>query len=974
MNIYDHIREISELNDNGQLVIFVGAGVSKNVKGMPSWKELIKSMAESINYTKCNNCKQKVDGCNDQCRFIDHFSVEEFLKIPQYLFNENPELYKEKLKENVSGEIIDAKLSGLIFDILPQHIITTNYDKLLESSNNINRLIFDVVCNDKELISSDRARHIIKMHGDISDIDSIVLKESDYLNYSQKKILIETFIKSLMINHTFVFLGYSLNDNNIKQIISWINYLKEQNGLAEKKTLGYLVLDDATVSQLELDYYARSGIQIININKLVPCESSPSELEEIGKRLYTFLLLIKDESLYDSYNREAVFAKKSEYLSKYPFISYRKLLKYIGIKSYKKISGTLQLHNVEDYKWLVTKLQSENSVGTQIRRLFLNAEINWLTLFEPKCSHRIIQHHNAQLDELNYNIYLENRYYKLYETIIKGENDFEKLFYINKMYPYSKQAKEILNDIGANVSVIDNIAKLQYTYNNTLMKSSDTYTFNWKDYDAMFSSILNNKEKELFRFFSDIRDTNKEDLEFMQSKLSKLIDHYKNFNTIFAYGGDLSILYDIQNIAYEYYVYHYEYFIFSERFYVVRGILSPYIEAMLCTNGNRGEAYHPFDERKKRNVDRYGLNRYDIDMIIKYIDSKTLELWIRKHEVKQLNINNPEGFIQGFINLIDSLIKIPNGFYLGYEQMLSNYLIVCAYCDLTDIQLEKIMSRLVELFDNKDRFDIYFARPPYYRDKFEYFIRFVKLANCKTTHLSIVKILFSSSKFFSDIYPNVGSYHINELNCLLAIGENEEELDINTIFESVEDIAQKIIIIGCMKDVIARKNLKDEYKKILQDNYNKIPMFDLLGFIFGDWIDVNEEVKKYLLSLVISNSRVNNTRSFPDYLLGAIEIVVVCHLKGKIKDINSISMFRDEDETLDFLIEPNTFDYSKVDLSNYKWQNIANCKKYKEILINHKKDIIKTIQKHIEVKTVSRFELGFLFKFLVEEEEMWKYM
>ena len=39
--------------------------------------------------------------------------------------------------------------------------------------------------------------YIIKMHGDIDDIENIVLKEDDYLNYSQNHIIIETFIKSL---------------------------------------------------------------------------------------------------------------------------------------------------------------------------------------------------------------------------------------------------------------------------------------------------------------------------------------------------------------------------------------------------------------------------------------------------------------------------------------------------------------------------------------------------------------------------------------------------------------------------------------------------------------------------------------------------------------------------------------------------------------------------------------------------------
>ena len=65
------------------------------------------------------------------------------------------------------------------------------------------------------------------MHGDLKVPNSIVLKESDYLDYEQKHTLISTFIRSLLVNHTFVFLGYSLNDYNLNLIIGWINYFRK---------------------------------------------------------------------------------------------------------------------------------------------------------------------------------------------------------------------------------------------------------------------------------------------------------------------------------------------------------------------------------------------------------------------------------------------------------------------------------------------------------------------------------------------------------------------------------------------------------------------------------------------------------------------------------------------------------------------------------------------------------------------------
>ena len=62
------------------------------------------------------------------------FRQMNLLKIPQYVFNKNQELYDRVLAESISAVTADAPLSSAILDINPAHIITTNYDQLLESS------------------------------------------------------------------------------------------------------------------------------------------------------------------------------------------------------------------------------------------------------------------------------------------------------------------------------------------------------------------------------------------------------------------------------------------------------------------------------------------------------------------------------------------------------------------------------------------------------------------------------------------------------------------------------------------------------------------------------------------------------------------------------------------------------------------------------------------------------------------------
>ena len=133
------------------------------------------------------------------------------------------------------------------------------------------------------------------MHGDISQLDTIVLKEQDYLEYSQKHILVELFVKALLSDHTILFLGYSLNDYNIKLIISWINYLRSQNKDTIKGTIiGYIVLDEESIDSTTTSYFKKNNIEVLNICKLPLVNDIPDSLtSEKGKRLYSFLDIMR---------------------------------------------------------------------------------------------------------------------------------------------------------------------------------------------------------------------------------------------------------------------------------------------------------------------------------------------------------------------------------------------------------------------------------------------------------------------------------------------------------------------------------------------------------------------------------------------------------------------------------------------------------------------------------------------------------
>lgn len=97
--LLEYIGLFREKAEQGKLVVFVCAGVSCNVEGMPDWNGLIQNMSKAIGYSKCTSCKHKNEGCEKNCLFKDDYSADEFLKIPQYVFNTDEKyFYKAELQ------------------------------------------------------------------------------------------------------------------------------------------------------------------------------------------------------------------------------------------------------------------------------------------------------------------------------------------------------------------------------------------------------------------------------------------------------------------------------------------------------------------------------------------------------------------------------------------------------------------------------------------------------------------------------------------------------------------------------------------------------------------------------------------------------------------------------------------------------------------------------------------------------------
>nr|WKN37817.1 SIR2 family protein [Tunicatimonas sp. TK19036] len=221
------IATIKKAIEDKKLVIFAGAGISVDA-GVPLWGKLIDSLKEDINLPD---------------------KEEDYLRIPQMYYNERQHKeYVEKVRRVLKyRQVRYNKIHEAIFDLNPEHILTTNYDDLLDQVIRARALMFSIIASDKQFPYAKNTNLLVKVHGSLES-DDFVLKEDDYLEYSTNHPLIESFIRFVFTSKVVLFVGYSFSDPNLKMIIQTV-----RNILGKDYQNAYLLSTDTEKNIEEKD-------------------------------------------------------------------------------------------------------------------------------------------------------------------------------------------------------------------------------------------------------------------------------------------------------------------------------------------------------------------------------------------------------------------------------------------------------------------------------------------------------------------------------------------------------------------------------------------------------------------------------------------------------------------------------------------------------------------------------------------------
>lgn len=348
---------------NSAPFLFVGSGFSRHYLDFPDWEGLLSKFAPyHINsyYTKYQTKSLpkiaseiakdltakfwELDETNEfRQKHQDHitnFDSVFKIRISEFLMEKCREEFPKKWEYELS------LLTSLVID----GIITTNWDDTVE------RIFpnYKPYIGQQQLISASTFNigEIYKIHGCMTKPESLILTNEDYKNFNERNPYLAAKLITIFIEHPVLFLGYSINDLNIQQLLTSIVEGLDTEGIA--KLQSNLIFVEWTPEDTEIRFenidlvmFGGARLPIVkvvahNFYDVYTCMSSyerrlpANVLREYKKHFYNLILSQKAQNnLYVLPDNK--IDENSEIQVVYGFGAVKKFrdaVGYIGVQSY----------------------------------------------------------------------------------------------------------------------------------------------------------------------------------------------------------------------------------------------------------------------------------------------------------------------------------------------------------------------------------------------------------------------------------------------------------------------------------------------------------------------------------------------------------------------------------------------------------------------------------------------------------------
>jgi hypothetical protein len=777
------------------------------------------------------------------------------------------------------------------------------------------------------------------MHGDIDDPSTIVLKEDDYLNYAQNHIMIELFIKNLLVNHTFVFVGYSINDNNLKLIMSWINYYAEQCGATERAKHFFIDVSEEDDENMRR-YLEKKRVFVLSHKDIPPHKSLEEDKKfnsldnEFGRRLYCVLHSIKN---YDPSTHLPALLEKCQVFRRQNSIYYRDLLAVLGIRGYTFTQGELGFisnGDERDESFAIIKAIFESTEEAEyIRSLFSKAHISRVVETYGQWEKELIevpdQTNTNEQSRLNEYASVYD-YISLADALKTGLDNMEQVYYFYRVFGFR---------VVDSVSAYTALAKFERKHCETFFERM-RLEFNLKATSWLRKNI---RSSELEDVWFLMPEQQKKGVDFFyritteplntRELAKEFDDHKKHYLTEINIQGDaLSPFKKLQTLSYIYYYFINSNYIMIDHYTNPKDYLSLYVEAILLSYSPqviRNRVSSSFFEFGK-DLNAYApitLSDIDLDIFLRFCDLKKLKDHMEQYGTENLMFGDCINIGSKFHNLSCSYNQL--GGHVIAEQLF-RFIFLLAYSELDTVVWDSIINDICMLVDKFEQRD-----PEHYRD----FYTSLRLIAWKSlsgeARVKLIRLIITS-KYYLKRHP----YGV--LDIIRSMQEDEYPLFSDVIEAAINKPETKWSAIYATYPAMSNDK-KTWARREVTNNIQSIGISLLCEMIWvSKVIEYSDEIQEKILSELqkAKAKKILGVHFCPDDIEEIISSAMLLKLTGTDIDLTAFSGVADDYINLAFLLDPEHFDYTRLETLDYMWINFFRRDDLRDSILRNGKEIV----------------------------------
>lgn len=675
-----------------KLILFIGSGADRD-SGLPLWDDAIKVFCKHLNISS-----NGVDNLKIPQLYYNSRGRKEYVELCREIFGHGRELHANELHD----KIIEFNVNT---------IITTNYTDILGQELRKRGRIYKTICQDKDLPYVKNENLIIKMHGDF-DHDNFVLKEDDYLSYSNNFRLIETYIKAIIAKNVVLFIGYSYSDPDVKQLFSWV-----KDVLGNDFQQAYMLEGFKNYDENEFNYYKNLGVNVIftnsfngkNDNKtnllavldLIKdgYKENLSNVEEAKKYFLPFLNL---DHILDRYVSKGLFKCK--------LITDGNVLKYHPGVENKENEPSQLLDKLAGY--IHKKNVDPDDAYSVIADILRKSSIDYIATSKALMLNHLIEIPHSQKHLVD--LIMEFNYAELRQVAEHDEffSSGDEKIYLQQAYiyyfleEYTKAYTELCK--AAETAYKKQLYDLYYIaqFNKCKIK-------NYVDHSPNVSEdILNKINKDvasihLDNILMDMPDSSSEDyqmlkdIESFQLQYSLFQDAYRvsekvkeQQDTTYSFFSGVPDYFILQRMIQDYHSYLVCNFLMIDNYQEVREVFTLYVKSIL-KSAAAPDKKAEYEAYQSGNVHAPNIGTFELSLIIKYMSEKDITNMLSEYGIDMLPVD--EQCTDHMKKVLENLQPEKS---LRCDREFWNCLIVLSHMDMDSETAEKAIDCISEKFND----------------------------------------------------------------------------------------------------------------------------------------------------------------------------------------------------------------------------------------------------------------------------------